>query len=148
MQCLGTPSATSVLNNYKDKCPKPAKTSANNSGSQKNSSGTANVAVESDLESDGAFMADELWDSDSELPPLLSNIDLDSNIESTGDCEGDWFSEVSDSDSECEMEQLPGTDKSDGFLLVSGDLDCTGTNLDDACSMCRSQRNSRNLTLC
>ena len=51
-----------------------------------------------------------------ELPQLSSNIDIDSNDESTGDGIGDWFSEVSDdSDSECEMEQLPETDESDIF---------------------------------
>jgi gag-polypeptide of LTR copia-type/Pol polyprotein, beta-barrel domain len=121
---------------YKDKCPKPAKLSANKSGSQ-NSNGTVNVAVESGSKTECAFMADELWDSDSELPPLLSTIDLDLDIESTGDGKGDWFSEVSDnSDSECEMEQLPGTDESDGFSLVSSDSDRIGTDLEDAHAVC------------
>jgi Pol polyprotein, beta-barrel domain len=82
-------------------------------------------------------MADELCESDSELPQLLSNFDLNADIESTGENEGDWLSEVSDnSDSECEMEQLLGTDKSNGFSLVSGDSDHIGTDLDDAHAVC------------
>jgi hypothetical protein len=103
---------------YKNKCPKPTKIS--NKSSSQNSSGTANVAVESDPETEYAFMADELWESDSELPPLLSNIDSDSDVEPTRDSEGDRFSEVSDnSDSECEMEQCH-----DLFYLASHSPEC------------------------
>ena len=121
---------------YKDKCPKPAKMSVNKGGSQKNN-GTANVAIESDSKTKCAFMADELWDSDLELPPLLSNIDSGSDAESTGDCKGDWFSEISDdSDGECETVLLPETDESDGFSLASGDLNHIDTDLDDAHAVC------------
>jgi hypothetical protein len=64
---------------FKNKCPKPAKML--NKSTPQNSSGTANIAVESDSETEYAFMAGELYESDDELPPLLSNIDLDSDDE-------------------------------------------------------------------
>ena len=67
---------------FKNKCPKPTKM-LNKSIPQKSSS-TTNAAVESDPE-EYAFMADELYESNLKLPPLLSNINLDSDNETTGD---------------------------------------------------------------
>jgi hypothetical protein len=101
---------------YKNKCPKPDKTQGDKKRDSPKGAGSANAAVESDDEEGAAFFAD--YDSDDELPQLLSNCESDSD----DDCANDWFSEVSDdSENDRETEELPIADESDTCSLVSVD---------------------------
>ena len=46
------------------------------------------------------------------------------------------------------MEQLPETDESDVFLLISGDSDCIDTNLDNAHAVCVKVEETVETSLC
>jgi gag-polypeptide of LTR copia-type len=108
---------------FKNKCPKPTKVVDKKHNSQK-TSGSANVAAESDDEEEAAFFAD--FDED-ELPPLLLNYETDTDDEDYGDCEGDWFS-----DAENQVDELSGTDESDTHSLASDSSNVLAADLEDA----------------
>jgi Zinc knuckle len=69
---------------FKNKCPKPAKVANNKKYHSLNNSGSANAAVESDSESEAAFLAVDLNDDDQEMPPLAYVSDSDSDPDDEG----------------------------------------------------------------
>jgi len=98
---------------FKDKCPKPAKKDSN---SPKNG-GTANAAIASDSEGEGAFFMEPESDEDSDF-------DDESIGEHRSDSK-DWFLEASEdmADSSWDTEELFRIDWSECALLINIDLD-------------------------
>jgi hypothetical protein len=115
---------------YKDKCNKPPKVTNSDS---KQKCGSANAAVELDLESEAAFHVDSGYDSDEDsMPDLQTVLDSSEEGDDISDGDDDWFSEVDEFDvSEIESvdgsEELSGADWNETSLFDSVDLD-----LDDA----------------
>ena len=113
---------------YKDKCPKPTVDKKNDSPKPK--AGTANAAIESDSEGEGAFfMEPESSDNDDDIPELEATSDSDEasvmgGYDSDQD-ESDWFSEVEENgtDSAWDTEELSGVDWSECGSFVDVDLD-------------------------
>jgi hypothetical protein len=87
-----------IKGHYKDKCPKPLKSTTD----KKEKDGSAHAAVESDSESEGAFAAADIdgYASDDGMPNLASvsesSVDDSEQRENVEYEDGDWFSEVSD----------------------------------------------------
>jgi Zinc knuckle len=120
---------------FKDKCPNPAKDMKHNSPKKGSS---ANTAVEDDSEDEAAFFVEGDWESDDDLLELQSVSDSDSeegsDTEPHGDSEGDWFSEIDESDegSGWATEELFEADGSECSLLVSVDSNSVASDLEDA----------------
>jgi gag-polypeptide of LTR copia-type/Zinc knuckle len=115
---------------FKDKCPKPAKDRKNNSPKK---SGSAHAAVESNSEDGAAFLTEDKWESDSNLPNLITVSDSDSDADSICEFDGDsnWFSKIGDSDKGTgwESEELFEADGSECGSLVSVDLNSVASDL-------------------
>ena len=102
---------------FKDKCPKPPADKKNDSSKSKGS--TANTAIRSDLEEEGAFFMEPAFGSDS---------DSDGNESDDGGYDSDndgWFSKRGSdrAGSDWETEELSGVDSSEHGSLVDVDLD-------------------------
>ena len=78
---------------FKDKCPKPATDKKNDSPKPK--SGIANAMIDSDLEEDGAFLMEPIFNDEdvSEHTPVLDHESVEGGYSSNGG-ELDWFSKV------------------------------------------------------
>jgi hypothetical protein len=119
---------------FKDKCLKPVKDMKNDSPKK---GGSANTTVEDNSEDEAAFFVKGDWESDDDLPELRTVSDSDSeegsDAEPDGDNEGDWFSEIGESDkrSGWETEELFKADGSECSLLVSVDLNSVASDLKD-----------------
>jgi Zinc knuckle len=98
---------------YKDKCPKPEKIKEKGKGNLLKGKGSANTAVESDLESEGTFVmfdsdgpelesATDYTDEDNlgipDLESVTNLMDDDNGLDNTDLEEGDWFSEIGDNE--------------------------------------------------
>ena len=93
------------------------------------SEGSANAAVESDDEREAAFFAAlEV----NELPELLSKYESNTDNGDDGVCNDDGFSEIAtNSDSDYEAGESPGTDESNADLLISDDSNYIAMDLED-----------------
>jgi hypothetical protein len=118
---------------FKDKCPKPAKDTKKDSPKK---SGSANTAVEDNLEDEAAFFVEGDEGFDDDLPELrtVSNSDSEgSDPEPEGDSKSDWFSEVGDDDEgSCwKTKELFEADGSECGSLVSVDSNSVASDLDE-----------------
>jgi hypothetical protein len=118
---------------FKDKCPKPVKDTKKDSPKR---SGSANTAVEDNLEDEAAFFVEGNKEFDDDLPEPCTVSDSDSeglDSELDGDSESDWFSEVGDDDEgSCwKTEELFEADGSKCGLLVSVDSNLVASYLDE-----------------
>jgi len=102
---------------FKDKCPKPPADKKNDSSKLKG--GTANTAIGSDSEDEGAFFMEPAFGSDSDSDGNGSD---DGGYDSNDD---GWFSERGSdrAGSDWETEELSGVDSSEHGSLVDIDLD-------------------------
>ena len=102
---------------FKDKCPKPITDKKNDSSKLKG--GTANAAIGSDSEDEGAFFMEPTFGSDSDSD---GNRSYDGGYDSDNDS---WFSERESNRarSDWETEELSGVDGSEHGSLVDVDLD-------------------------
>ena len=98
---------------YKDKCTKPAKTTTETKKEASSAkAGSANTAVQSDLESEGAFAMESDTESvlsESDEMPALESVTGSScsvdgfNYENPVFEEGDWFSEIGDGNTQSDF---------------------------------------------
>jgi hypothetical protein len=117
---------------YSNKCPKPKR--EKKKGDSAKGKGSANTAVESDSESEGAFMMEpDLESILDDIPDLLSvtsSSDTDGENLNNPDLEdGDWFSEIEDDETDEEgsaliNESTPGETPTRAEVYDSG---CTTT---------------------